>query len=183
MEENKNKGLKLILGIISVAVISIIVIILLVPEKGDITKDVQENQVKKEKLTEIQKDEDRLIDVQIGINHKLSENRSVKLFIESNLPDSTELMVSLEGENIEYFAQDRVKLDKGKAETSWFTDKGESLSTGIYKVDVTLPFARTQPESVKGIIGEKGENLLGENVKSDEMWGNTAKVTKKIEIK
>lgn len=88
--------------------------------------------------------------------------------ITSNLPDETELMLTLE--QGDYSAQTKVYLSSGEAISEVFSNNGEALS-GNYVLRVTMPVANTQADSVKEIIGEGAENLSGPLVKESEMEG------------
>lgn len=92
--------------------------------------------------------------------------------ITSNLPDKTELMLTLE--QGDYSAQTKVYLSGGEAVSESFSNNGEALS-GDYILRVTMPVANTQADSVKEIIGEAAENLSGPLVKESEIegFGNT----------
>lgn len=67
-----------------------------------------------------------------------------------------------------YSAQDKaVILADGTGYTAEFSDKGKGLK-GDYNVSVTMGLPSLEKESVKAVIGEKGENIGGQYVtKSD----------------
>lgn len=89
----------------------------------------------------------------------------------SNLPDGTELggTVFQEGG---YMGQDSQTLDGGVAEFGPFGDDGGPLAPGTYVVSVTMPIARNQPDSVRAVIGENGENLTGPLVETEDITGD-----------
>lgn len=87
----------------------------------------------------------------------------------TNLPDGTDVMVSISRKESSYSGQAKAKVTKGEFRTASFTQKGAPFNPGIYKLEVTVPYAPTQPASVKAIIGEHGERLQGNLVKKSAL--------------
>ena len=103
----------------------------------------------------------------IYIDVEINKNEGKPTFrFKSNLPDETDLMLSVKDGN-GYFAQDKVSLSNGSAESNSFSNLGEPL-VGNYTLEICTPFALMMPESVRAIIGENGENLTGDLVDSSE---------------
>lgn len=111
------------------------------------------------------------LDVELTMDVQVNPDGTVSLSATSNLPDGTELgsMVFQEGG---YIGQDSQTLEGGTVEFGPFGDKGGPLSPGTYDVSVTMPIARNQPDAVKAIIGEHGENLTGSLVESEDITGD-----------
>lgn len=113
------------------------------------------------------------INVNIEINHEVSNDNKLKINIISNVPNETNFLVTVSNDELDYTAQDSVQLNNGYAETSWFSSQKRSLKPAKYEVSVTMPLAHTQPESVQKIIGERGGNLTGDYV-SESNLGKSA---------
>jgi hypothetical protein len=65
----------------------------------------------------------------------------------------------------------------------------EFLKQGEYVADVTLPFAFTQSEAIRRIIGDKGQNLKGPLVETkakingvDNPFGSTVTVERRFSV-
>ncbi|MBM7331580.1 hypothetical protein JS562_53195, partial [Agrobacterium sp. S2] len=107
---------------------------------------------------------------------------TVTVSAESNLPDGTELGASMFAVGT-FSAQDPAVLRSGVAEFGPFSDKGAALPPGEYDVSVTMPIARNQPDAVKAIIGEHGENLTGPLVSAESITGDAVvEVSEKLVV-
>jgi hypothetical protein len=91
----------------------------------------------------------------------------------TNLPDDTELMVSVTRPESGYHAQDKVTVISGRFRTGQFSRGQSPLSAGTYSIEIVMPYSFTQPESVRSIIGPKGERLTGKLVRIDNVLGAT----------
>jgi hypothetical protein len=96
---------------------------------------------------------------------------SVSVSAVTNLPDGTELGASVFAEGA-FMAQDDQVVEDGAAEFGPFSDGSAPLPAGTYDVSVTMPIARNQPDEVKAIIGEHGENLTGPLVSTETITGD-----------
>lgn len=87
---------------------------------------------------------------------------SVKFEIETNMPDKTELWVTLQrrDENTSYYEQSNAIVTAGKAESKAFSDNGKELQ-GDYDLMISTGDASTQVAEVRRIIGEEGEYMIG----------------------
>jgi hypothetical protein len=83
----------------------------------------------------------------------------------TNLPDGTDLMVSIERNKSAYGGQSKVKVARGEFRAGPFTQKGSAFNPGKYTLKITVPFAPTQPSSVQSLIGDHGQKLQGSLVK------------------
>lgn len=88
--------------------------------------------------------------------------------INTNLPDETELMLSLSGED--YMGQAKIVVKNGIATSEAFSNKGEALS-GVFSLDVSMSLPRLQSDFVRSVIGEQGENISGPYVEKDDITG------------
>jgi len=113
-------------------------------------------------------DELKTIDVTLNVTPKVNdEDGSVLFCIETNLPEDTELMVTVT--NGKYIGQDKtVVLANGFAYTSEFSNKGKALK-GTYTVSVSMSLPSLQKDSVREVIGQKGEYITGQYVEKSEI--------------
>ena len=111
------------------------------------------------------------IEAELTMDAVVNDDGSVSVTAESNLPDGTELGGSVFAEG-SFMAQDPAVLRGGMAEFGPFSNKGAPLPAGSYQVSVTMPIARNQPDEVKAIIGEHGENLTGPQVSKESITGD-----------
>lgn len=88
--------------------------------------------------------------------------------IQTNLPDKTKLVLTME--NNDGFRQEQtVEVEKGQAESRYFWDVGREL-IGDYTLTVTMRPGE-QSRAVRKEIGDKGDPLTGEMVRADEETG------------
>lgn len=90
----------------------------------------------------------------------------VRITLSTNLPDGMNLMVDLKGSG-GYWAQDDPQVAGGVL----VTDFGNVVA-GNYELTITSPVVSVQPEKIKPLLGEKGENLVGDLVSYDASWGS-----------
>lgn len=119
------------------------------------------------------------IDVSMAVNPIIS-NGMIVIQGTTNLPEGTQLMLSLNGSG--YMAQDSVSVSDGTFTSSQFSDKRNSLASGTYTLEISTPTANVQPSSVQEAIGKNGRNLKGSLVTFDEVWGNTVDYKTDIKI-
>ena len=96
------------------------------------------------------------------------DDRKVSLLGVTNLPDSTELIVSVFRKESRFSADDKTKVSDGKFRAGPFSDKQGPLSPGRYMVVVTAPIAAVQPRSVQAILGNNYSNFTSPLVKKSE---------------
>lgn len=100
---------------------------------------------------------------------------------ESNLPEGTKVLISLESNDIAYRASSKATVDEnGNFRSERFSYHKASLPKGTYEINLTVPIAAVQPEHVKKIFGDKGRNLVGDFVETKFVMGNVVKCSKKI---
>ena len=174
-----NPKVKMI-GAIVVWIVAFFLIGITAPDTKETTEDVasdasteasiEEVEVKEEVATEASTEtqpattpEPEEFEVTIDATAKWDGN-SVKFEINTNLPNDTELMLSLRSGDYNtdsnWTGQTKVKISDGKAESEGFSNKGEKLS-GDYDLDVSMSLPRLQADSVRAVIGENGEYMTG----------------------
>ncbi len=119
------------------------------------------------------------IDVYLNIQEVKTSEGKVYFEIDTNLPDETSLMVSVEGVN--YNASSKVSIDNNRAITEPFSNKGNALESGEYTVKVTMPVPSIQSNAVRDIIGNIGENMVGDLVIKSSI-GESYIIEKQISI-
>jgi hypothetical protein len=92
-------------------------------------------------------------------------NGAISFTIATNLPDDTELMLTLSDGN-DYTGQTKVTVKNGVATSEGFSNKGKQLS-GHFTLDITMALPKQQDESVIKVIGTQGEFLTGKYVEKD----------------
>lgn len=120
--------------------------------------------------------EEAYIPVEIYADFDVVANPDGSFVIETNLPDETELGITLDGKG--YLAQGKAYVKDGKAVTDRFTNNGEQL-VGDYTLEVIMPIVSVQSDNVKKIIGNNGEYLTGPYV--EEALGSVI-VSKEFEV-
>lgn len=114
---------------------------------------------------------DSPLEVDLTMSVVVNGDGSVSVTAESNLPDGTELGSSVFQEG-GFMAQDSQILQDGAVSFGPFSDQGNPIPPGTYDVSVTMPIARNQPDEVKAVIGEAGENLTGSLVSEESITGD-----------
>jgi len=87
----------------------------------------------------------------------------------SNLPDRTQLLISLENKSVDFQAEKKVVVMKGAFSVTLAAPK-DGLKAGSYRLETVMPVAAGQPENVQIVIGNQGQHLSGPLVK-DISWG------------
>jgi len=80
---------------------------------------------------------------------------------QTNLPDGTELMLSISRAQSHFTAATKVKVAKGAFRSEQFSQHGGNLNPGKYKLEITMPSSQVQPAEVRAVIGMNGEKLSG----------------------
>ncbi len=105
----------------------------------------------------------------VEIETKTIENNGMHSFIiNTNLPDETELMLTLSDKFSDYIGQTNVTIKNGTATSEEFSSNGNPLS-GKYTLTVSMSIPSLQTDNVRAIIGEKGEYITGKYVINDEI--------------
>ncbi len=110
-------------------------------------------------------------EVIVEVSTRWDGNKAV-FDIDTNLPDNTELMLSLRSGDYNtdnnFTAQTKVKVKDGKAYDNGFSNKGEKLK-GDYDLSVSMSLPKLQDESVRKVIGEHGEYMTGNAVQKSSV--------------
>ncbi len=113
--------------------------------------------------------ENTVLEVTLDVSSE-AQGGKVVFTVETNLPDNTELMLSL-SDGSGYLAQTKVYVKNGSAVSEGFTNRGEPLS-GDYSLNVLMPLPKLQPENVIAVIGTKGEFMSGPFVADAVLGGS-----------
>ena len=113
--------------------------------------------------------------VYIDVKIDLASSRRPAIRGETNLPDGTVLMTSVEGKGSGFYGQDRARVRNGRFSSGPF-GPSSGLAPGEYEADVTMPFPRLQDASVRAVIGERGEKLKGKLVRPDTLGATVSTV-------
>jgi len=89
----------------------------------------------------------------------------------TNLPDGSELIVSISRRESKYKAQSKVKVADGHFATERFSSKAQPLNPGRYKIEVSMSVAQLQPEQVQAVIGDRGQTMSGKLVMPSQIGG------------
>ncbi|MCR4704508.1 MAG: hypothetical protein K5641_00435 [Lachnospiraceae bacterium] len=126
----------------------------------------EETPVEASKETSVEEVEPTEFEVSIDVKGSFEGEKAI-FDVETNLPDNTELMLSLRSgdynTDTNFTAQTKVTVRDGKAKTEGFSNKGEKLK-GDFDLSVSLSLPKLQDESVRKVIGENGEYMGGKAV-------------------
>lgn len=103
-----------------------------------------------------------------------------KIIGETNLPDNTELSVTVSGKSTNFTGQDKASVQAGRFQAGPF-GPSNGLNPGQYTVDVVMPIPPIQPDSVRAVIGQNGENLKGSLVTKGQL-GVSVEVEQQFKI-
>jgi hypothetical protein len=102
----------------------------------------------------------------------------VQIFGTTNLPDETELIISLAGND--YHSAYKVKVADGNFSSKQFSFDGKPLVAGTYTVEVLMSSALLLDDEIQKRIGKHGEMLTGPYVSKTS--GNLVKYEQNLEI-
>lgn len=89
----------------------------------------------------------------------------------TNLPDGTELMLTLSRPESGYMAQTKMSVVDGHFTTEQFSADHHPLNPGLYKVEVSMGMAGLQPKQVQAVIGGQGQKMTGKLVIPSPLGG------------
>jgi hypothetical protein len=95
----------------------------------------------------------------------------------TNLPDGTELMISISRTHSDYHAQDKTTVSGGHFKSVQFSQAGGDLNPGTYRIELIMPRSIVQPQEVQNVIGHTGEHLTGPLVRRAGILGATVEST------
>jgi len=103
--------------------------------------------------------------VVLNIEVRDTDSRRPVVMGETNLPEQTKVMVSVEG--VQGFrGQAEAVVQSGRFAAGPFGPE-DGLADGTYDAEVMMPIPAVQPESVRSLIGSDGELLKGKLVHRD----------------
>lgn len=103
------------------------------------------------------------------INIRVADPSRPIIYGTTNLPDSTELIVTIYRTESKYMAQDKVVVRNGQFRTVQFSQKSEPLNPGSYSIAISMSLAELQSPEVRKVVGAKGEKMIGALVKSGDL--------------
>ena len=105
------------------------------------------------------------IEPKFNVDINIKDGNDLIFTIKSNLPDETKIMLGVcDIDTGVFLRQDSGETINGTVMIGPF----HNMDEGKYILDITVPLISMQKQSVKNILGNNGENLIGNLVK-DEM--------------
>jgi hypothetical protein len=101
------------------------------------------------------------IKVNVSLEIEKGGDGRIRLLGTTNLPNGMELMIELHKVGGGYAAQDKVAVANGRFTSDWFSERGKPIPPGTFEISVSSPLPALQPEAVRAVIGQTGENLTG----------------------
>lgn len=89
----------------------------------------------------------------------------------TNLPDGSELILTLSRQDSGYVAQSKMQVLDGHFKTERFSAGGHPLNPGTYQIHVSMSMAELQSRQVQAVIGQHGEKMTGKLVKPSPIGG------------
>jgi hypothetical protein len=99
---------------------------------------------------------------------------------ETNLPDGTELMLSVQRGPV--VGGDKVAVVDGRFSADIFPKEGKPIPTGPYEVEVSTPLGDLQPGPVKAMLGSNYEALTGPLLVKSMFGGRIIEYVTKVEF-
>lgn len=109
------------------------------------------------------------VEVTMSSSGETDNQGDAYICVETNLPDGTELLLTLSNDS--YSAQAKAAVIDGQATFGPLTNGNYPLNAGEYTVDVVMPYVAVQEESVEEVLGKDGKNLAGSLVVESESDG------------
>jgi hypothetical protein len=130
------------------------------------------------------KERPQIITVQLGATAARAISKRIVIKGKTNLPQETQLLISLRDANKRILDQDKVAVgNDGQFSSGEFSDGGSPHPPGTYYIDITCPISSTQPEAVQKLLGGHGEFMKGPLVTKAFGLFNIAQFNQKVEIK
>ncbi|KEI04391.1 hypothetical protein Z954_08370 [Clostridium botulinum C/D str. BKT2873] len=120
------------------------------------------------------------LDINVWLKSVKNNEKSI-ITIESNVPDNTEGIVTLEKDDINYRVNSPVKFKDGIARTNEFMLRGGNLPSGEYTMRFKSTLDIVQPVEVQNIIGKNYSNVQSKYI-DESVMGRRILFTKKINI-
>ncbi len=119
-------------------------------------------------------------DVSLRVSVEQQAARRATILGETNLPNNTELLVTVSSTSTNFTGQAKTSVQSGRFLAGPFGPTG-GLQPGQYTVNVVMPIPKVQPDSVRAVIGENGEHLKGPLVAGGKS-GPSVKVTEAFKL-
>jgi hypothetical protein len=101
-------------------------------------------------------------EIQVKMSGSLSMvSGGVFIIGSTNLPDNTKLSVTIQNDQ-GYSNQTECAVSAKSFQAGPFGSKDNPLTPGNYNVEIVTAAPGTQPDSVKALIGNNGQNLIGD---------------------
>lgn len=121
------------------------------------------------------------LDVFIDLSVELTDGGHVILVGRTNLPNGTIIMTSVKQNSMGFHGGDKVSVREGVFRAGPFGPAGQGLPAGHYLAEALMPYPLAQPTSVRAVIGENGERLIGDLVVRDDV-GPIVTLVKEFDI-
>lgn len=109
----------------------------------------------------------KIIKIDISLDFERGADGRARLAGKTNLPEGMLLVMDLWQTGIRGAKWGgKLEVANGRIATPWFDDHGKRLESGTYTISMGSPMSSMQPDRVRKIIGQHGENLLGPVVSS-----------------
>lgn len=105
--------------------------------------------------------------LEVTMSVKSDGKPSPSIIGQTNLPNGTTLLVDV-GVPPGYWAQSSATVSNGSFKTEAFSRDGAPLQAGNYAVTATVGMAQVQPQSVQAVFGDRGKNLTGPLIETDD---------------
>jgi hypothetical protein len=100
----------------------------------------------------------------------------------TNLPDGTELMLTLLRPESGYMAQSKTRVLAGHFGSERFSANGNPLNPGKYQVRIITIAAELQTKAVQSVIGAHGERLSGTLIKPSPLGGSMLEYVAEVQL-
>ena len=100
----------------------------------------------------------------------------------TNLPDASELILTLSRTESGYRAQSKVTVRAGHFATERFSSAGKPLNPGLYRIEVSMSVAAFQPKDVQAVIGDRGQAMTGRLVSVAPFGGQVFRYVTKLQL-
>ena len=132
--------------------------------------------------------------VTITISARTDGSNTPLIYGNTNLPNGTELMVTISRKASSYMAQENITVTDGHFRAGPFSKNNAALhldthsinnaalNPGTYTIEVSSPGAMAQPSSVRMVIGEDGGKMQGPYARRSEFYGKVVQFFTTVQI-
>lgn len=108
-------------------------------------------------------------DVVLTFTIETNGTRRPRIAGDTNLPNGTDLMISIDSGTTRYNASSKAVVQSGHFQSETFSKDNSDLEAEQYTAEVSIPVALFQSPPVRAVIGEKGEHLKGSLVEQGNL--------------